>query len=298
MITLRLAKDYSVPTRWSELTPQDRDKFVSLCMALQDFETGAIDIDTYRYRAALALTGVDVSKVKKFNDNISETIYRISELTGFSLDIRPDENGQKVAYTDISLSRNLLPAFWGVSRLAPSLSGGWIGYRFNVSESGIVDCDITAAQYVDAVQLVDTYSKTRDKEALDMLFHTLYRPDEHAIEPGYSEKVAVYYNLRGILDFVKSQPDYRIIFAKTGTSESSMPQSPLGLGASMFSLSKAGYGDIESIKKLDMFTYLGALVQMSVDSILTLKASRLKPQEISEKLNLPIEFILPYFQES
>lgn len=279
MITLKLGNNcHKVATRWSELTPADRDKFVSLCMALQDFETGAIDIDTYRYRAALALTGVDISKVKDFNENISETIYRISELTGFPLDIRSDENGVKFAYTDITLSENLLPK-----------EGG---YRFHVSDSGLVDCTITAAQYIDAVQLVDTYSKTREPLARAFLYSTLYNTKEL---PSPEEQVAVYYNFRGILDFIKKQPDYALIFAKTEASEGSIPASPLGMEGSVFQLSKSGYGDIESIRRLDLFSYLGVLVQMSVDSILTCKANKLPAGETAEKLRLPLELVLPYF---
>lgn len=298
MITLKLGNNcHKVATRWSELTPSDRDKFVSLCMALQDFETGAIDIDTYRYRAALALTGVDISKVKDFNENISETIYRISELTGFPLDIRSDENGVKFAYTDITLSENLLPNFWKGFRNTPGKPrcGGYHGYKFKISESGIVDCNITAAQYIDAVSLVDAYSKTRDKAALDMLFHTLYKPDGHHYEPSFAEKVAVYYNFRGILDFIKKQPDYALIFAKTEATEGSIPASPLGMEGSVFQLSKSGYGDIESIRRLDLFSYLGVLVQMSVDSILTCKANKMPAGETAEKLRLPLELVLPYF---
>ena len=65
-----------------------------------------------------------------------------------------------------------------------------------------------------------------------------------------------------------------------------------------FALSKSGYGTLKEIKDLDVFTYLGALVQMSIESIRQLAAAKLSTGQIAEKLNIPVSEILPHITEN
>lgn len=287
MITLKLDNQYQVPTRWSELTPEDRGKFVSLCSAMQEFESGKTDFDTFKIRVALALCGVESPKA--YTEQMAENMFRISELTSFPFSVKEDKDGKKYAYVEVLLSQNLLPCF-------ANRRGACYGYTFKVSGSGLVDCNLTAEQYIDCMELVQLYSRSWDDAVLHKIFRTLYH-GEKFFTPSHQELVAVYYNIRGILEWVRQLEPYQILFARNASPDRAVPESPLGMGASLFGLSKAGYGDIESVKHLDMFTYLGALVQMTVDSILTLKANKLKPLEVAEKLNLQVNFVLPYYAE-
>ena len=108
--------------------------------------------------------------------------------------------------------------------------------------------------------------------------------------------VAMHYNFRGILDWIQRLPQYSILFSRASDKKS--PASPLGLSSSIFALSKSGYGTLKEIKNLDVFTYLGALVQMSVESIRQLAAAKLSTGQIAEKLNIPVSEILPHITEN
>ena len=68
---------------------------------------------------------------------------------------------------------------------------------------------------------------------------------------------------------------------------------PVGLAAGIFSLAKAGYGDIDTIRNLPLLSYLSLLVQQTIDSVKALEAAKLKPTEIADRLHLPTELILP-----
>ena len=87
-------------------------------------------------------------------------------------------------------------------------------------------------------------------------------------------------------------PDFRIIF--TPGEKKNGGSSPLGLSGSIFTLSKSGYGTLKEIQELDLFSYLGALVQMNIDGIYSLQSVGMKAGEIAEKMNLPLELVLPY----
>ena len=284
MITLRLEKDYSIPTRWDELTPMNRDQFVCLASALGSFEQGKDDFNELRCKTAFALLGMDLSKIKDFTPEFEENIFRITEVVTFPWRLE-EQDGKTVCSIDIILKQQLLPKL-----------RGHVGYTFIVSPGGMVDCSLTAEQYIDAVQLMQVYARTFSRESLEKLCDVLYgegagsdfRPDE---------RLAVYYNLRGILEWIKLLPEYALVFSGS-SRRSAAPASPLGLSGSIFQLAKAGYGSIEDIKKLDLFSYLGILVQMTTDSILAMKAQNIKPVDAAEKLGLAVELVTPYYEDA
>ena len=297
MITYRLSRhSYRIPDRWNDFTPDYGRQFVAMCLVFDLFETGKIDFWTMEAGIASALLGIDVTMVPRQNDILSENIFRLSERLRFPYRFRDNEDGSRTVSVNVVLRTNLLPK---IRR--------YRGYRFGITADGVVDCDITAEQYVEALSLMDLYGKTRKDEVLDELVLTMYGKSMQGssgtckvscktgrIPRAY--KVAVYYNLRGILEYLKMIPDFRLIFSpgerKSGGS------SPLGLSSSIFTLSKSGYGTLQEIRNLDLVTYLGALVQMNIDGIYALQSAGVKPGEIAEKLNLPLDCVLPYLSVS
>lgn len=279
MIVYKLGKHtYQIPTRWEEITPDDSKMFIRMCRAFELFEIGKINFEELRIAVSSSVLGVDFGLLPKQNDTLAENIFRLNEAIKFPYDIKTNEDGSQIVTVKIVLHRNLMPKL----RRTP-------GYKFQVTREGMIDCGITAEQYVDALDLLELYSSSRKNDVLDNLFETLYpgcRPVSRDI------KVAIYYNFRGILEWIKMLPDFRLIFSPGTRKRSGV--NPLGLSGSIFTLSKSGYGTLQEIRLLDLFSYLGALVQLNIDGILALQSAGLKPGEIAEKMNLPLEHILPY----
>ena len=282
MITCRLGKHtYRIPSKWDDFTPEEGTLFVRMSGAFDMFETGKMDFSTFRISVVAALLGLDVRRIRKQNDTLAENLYRLSEYLRYPYAIQENEDGSRTVSLRIVLRNNLLPDIKGLH-----------GYRFSVTREGMVDCSMTAAQYVEALPLADLYTKTRNAGVLDNLFNVLYGSGKGADKVPAEYKLAVYYNFRGILEWIRLRPDYQLIYSVSGSRRGG--SNPLGLSSSVFTLSKSGYGTLQEIRELDLFSYLGALVQLNIDGILSLQSAGLKPNAIAEKMNLPIEMVLPY----
>lgn len=289
MITIRFSRhSYRVPDRWDDFSQENAEKFVRLCHAFDLFETGAIDFRTLEAGVAAALLGIDVTMVPKQNSVLAENIFRLTEKLRFPYNFQDNEDGSRTVSVNVTLRVNLLPEIRRIK-----------GYRFHITNDGMVDCDLTAEQYVDALSLMELYTSSRKAEVLDELFKVLYggqnRGSSVLRKIPMVYKIAVYYNFRGILEWLKMLSDFRMIFATSEKKTSA--SSPLGLSGAIFTLSKSGYGTLQEIRNLDLMSYLGALVQLNIDGIYSLQSAGLKPGEIAEKMNLPMECVLPYITD-
>lgn len=297
MITLTLnEKSYQIPSAWSEIC--EKKQFISLSCSLFAFECGKIDFQELKMQVVFALTGIDINQIKTINETLSENIFRLSEFLTFPYHIEEIGDGDISVSINIMLNRNFLP-----------IIGKRKGYKYITNEAGVIDTDLNADTYIDAITLLENFTRTLNSEnnetvswqLLNALLNKLYPPQRpHYIEENENitqeEKIAVYYNFRGILESIKQDKDYDLIFNHPSES-SSRSNYPTGQQSSIFMLSKAGYGDINAIKRLDIFTYLNALTQQTIDSITTLAGTKMKPVKIAEKLNLTIEQVLPFVSE-
>lgn len=280
-------KTYDIPARWSEV--KDLAQFIRICKVLFDYESGAAGYDELRISLAVAALGLEVGCLKP-TDILYENLFRISEHITFPYTVTDMPDGSTSVGIDILMTDNLLAEISGCR-----------GYRYITSPSGVVDTDLTAQQYVDALQLLQLYSlRLKQGCGRDMLlgvlralFNTLYRPAE-AVEPPEDELIALLYNYRGIMATLQADPDYALIFSKDEPQQRPAAASPVGAQAAIFALSKAGFGDIAQIRSLDVHTFLAAMVQQTIDSIHTLAGAKMGAAAISEKLNLPLEQVLPF----
>ena len=278
MLTLTLKKKaYAIPDRWSELTPADGGRFIRMAAAMAAFEEGC-SFDEFRTLFTLAALGV--RKVPEITDTLSENIYRLSERLGFAYALQEREDGRTVAEITVVLAENLLPVLHGRK-----------GYRFHRDPSGKMDCSLTAEQYIDALSLLQAYQATRQRSALLELARVLY-PGLKETDP--DELQAVAYNFRGILAWIRAIPNYALIFSSAPAPGTAPVRNPVGLASSIYTLAKEGYGSIDEVKALPLFGYLDLLLQQSIETIRTLAASRMKPTQIAERLNLPTELVLDY----
>ena len=270
---------YLLPARWSDVT--DPAMFTDICRALYEFETGLTSFDEFRLSLTLAVLRLNPAKLRP-SEALHENLFRVAELLDFPYTITAYADGTRVATVTIRLEQNLLPK-----------AGGVTGYRYATDAAGVVDTNLTAQQYVEALAILPhiQHAMQSGKDAtaaLDDLVQTLYPGAEGLQE---AEKLAIFYNYRGIMATIAADPDYDLIFH---TIPGSGAPSPVGPQSAIFALSKAGYGDIGKIRALDVYTYLAALVQQTVDSIRALSSSGMKPGEIAQRLHLTTDQVAPY----
>lgn len=277
MITLKLRKTRQVPNRWHEL---DEAQFVRLSGAIADFEAGVTTFEQFKVMTVAAILDLKVDRLK-MTDTLFENLFRISEQLDFPYRILEKEDRKEVEFR-ICVNRQMMPKVKQNK-----------GYVFTV-DSGMIETSIVSEQYVDALSVMKLYSSDHSEQALDMLVKVLYCPLPYSKENMQKvklhqftreQKLAAYYNFRGLLEWIRRIDKYDIIF---NSAEDRPGRSPLGMEGSLYSLSKAGYGVFRDICKLDLFTYLDLLLSMTIESIHSLKGCGLKPTEIAEKLNLTV----------
>ena len=273
---------YDLPARWSELTSEHGRQFTALCSAMSSFESGEIPFWKFRVLIVAALLNIRFKKLfDKPEGTLYENFYRIAEQIDFPFTLSRAADGSESAAITILLSRNLLPKI-GMHR----------GYTFDHHADGELECTLTAEQYIDALALMQAYGAGKQLSSLQSLAETLY-PGLKGAKTDKDTLLAVYYNFRGILQYIQSLPSYRLIFA-TLPSEGGSPANPVGMSGTIYTLAKLGYGDINTVKSLNLFTYLDLLLQQSVDTIKTYVGMKLKPNEIADRMNLPLDLIFPY----
>lgn len=277
MITLKLRKTRQIPNRWHEL---DEDQFTRLCGAIASFEKGETTFEQFKVMTVAAILDLDVTRLK-MTDTLFENLFRISEQLGFPYRIHEKEDRKEVEFR-ICVNRQMLPKVKHNK-----------GYVFNV-DSGMIETSIVAEQYIDAISVMKLYSSGHKDSALDILVKVLYCPLPYSKDNmqkvmlhqfSREQKVAAYYNFRGLLEWIRKIDKYDLIF---NSAEPRSGRSPIGLEGSLYSLSKAGYGIYKDICSLDLFTYLDMLLSQTIESIHSLKGCGLKLTEIAEKLNLTI----------
>ena len=277
MITLKLRKSRQVPNRWHEL---DEAQFVRLSGAIAAFEAGITTFEQFKVMTVAAILDLKINKLN-MTDTLFENLFRISEQLDFPYRILEKEDRKEVEFR-ICVNRQMMPIVKQNK-----------GYVFTV-DSGMIETSIVSEQYVDAISVMKLYSSDRSDQALDMLVKVLYCPLPYSKENMQKvklhqftreQKLAAYYNFRGLLEWIRRIDKYDIIF---NSAEDRPGRSPLGMEGSLYSLSKAGYGVLREICKLDLFTYLDLLLSMTIESIHSLKGCGLKPTEIAEKLNLTV----------
>ena len=277
MITLKLKKSRQVPNRWHEL---NEEQFVRLAGVISDFEKGVTNFEQFKVMTVAAILDLKVNKLK-MTETLFENLFRISEQLDFPYKIREKEDHKEVEFR-ICVNRQMQPKVKQNQ-----------GYVFTV-DSGMIETSIVSEQYVDAVSVMKLYSSDQSGQSLDMLVKVLYCPLPYSKENMQkvklhqftrNQKLAVYYNFRGLLEWIRRIDKYDIIF---NSAEEKPGKSPIGMEGSLYSLSKAGYGVFRDICTINLFTYLDLLLSQTIESIHTLKGCGLKPTEIAEKLNLTV----------
>lgn len=275
MLTVELKSRYDVPCRWSEL---GRKQFTAAAAAMLAFESGKIDFDSLRLKIVEAAMGLNLKRIK-VSDELCENLFRISENLNF---YRISESeGRRTLEADIVLHENKIPKV-----------GKWRGYIFNL-KGGVVDTDLTAERYVDAISLLSHYSRTGASEALDRLAATLYCSHPYSAENARKVnvknfpkdvKAAILLNFRGILEWIQRLPKYDILFHAIQSTNKAAPL--VGPEGTIYRLSKSGFGSVEEIGRLPLFSYLDIQLTVTCNSIREMHGMKMSITEICDRVHL------------
>lgn len=281
MITLTLNRHtYNIPSKWEEC---DAATFSRLSRAMWNFELGHTDFDAFKVEIVAACLGVDIPSTR-LTDFLGVNFFTLSELLTFPYTLHNNPDGSQTAYIDVVMQKNLYPQVGGID-----------GYRYDTDAAGVIDSTLTAAQYTSGISLLNlqssyirSYREDLALQLLDTLMRLLYNGKSGV---SVDEMIAVMYNFRGITESIRRDTSYDLIFRK---ADHKTEPSPVGSNSGIFALTKAGYGDFDAVSKMDVHTFLSAMVQQTVDSIHTLQGSGMKPGKIAQKLNLDVEQVLPF----
>ena len=281
MITLTLYKHtYDVPSKWEDC---DAATFRRLARAMWNFEMGHTNFDTFRIEIVAACLSVDIPSTR-LTDFLGVNFFTLSELLTFPYTLHDNPDGSQTAFVEVVMQNNLYPAIMDAE-----------GYRYETDANGVIDTTLNAAQYTSGISLLNLqasyirgYREDLALQLLDTFVRLMYNGRSVA---NIDDRIAAMYNFRGITESIRRDASYDLIFRKKG--QKSEP-SPVGSNASLFALTKAGYGDFEAVSKMDVHTFLSAMVQQTVDSIHSLQGAGMKPGKIAEKLNLDVEQVLPF----
>ncbi len=192
---------------------------------------------------------------------------------------------------DLSIRRQLLP------ELRISRRQKLKGYSFDCCR--IPETNMTAEQFIDANQAYEAFEESRDLAYLDLLTAILY------CNPYTSEKAralteliqsisielknAVLLNFLGILNYLFRETQYSVLFSQSGSKNKK--KNRLGISAILFSMSEKGYGSLQEVAGLNLFTFLDLIYKNISDAVNECLSLEMSKEEISEKLDIPMNVI-------
>lgn len=325
-------KTINIPDSWEELAPV---QYVATVELLFELIEGRLSILEFRLRLLKELTGYKRSK-KRYDaetiEQINSNLFVLSERLNFPLkpvyhnpellDVVSEElkkillNNfifdipQVTVYEDelamirsrlnysvaihLNMRKNPLPSVETYDAILH-------GPVFNIDKNGLVDTDIVAQEYVDAMGFYILYQKTKKEDFLDRLVASLYRPEREKYDSFQCQQRLIYIQCldintrKGILLFFQNiqeyflnHPVYGILFQ--GKEDKNVIS--LGMENTIYNLSKEGYGTKNEISRLRLDDYLGMLLKMLIDSVKNLRALDKNNQEIASQLHLQIETVM------
>jgi len=318
MLTLCLNdKEYEFTNSWEELT---QDQFIYLVDLLSKYHQGILDAGEVRIHYFLKVAGLKPRRIRKAEREqlFSENVYRAASMINFffkwvytnkksfanfptelqeqlthadpedlpdSVDVRAARKMKRYLEVDAVFARNLVTKIPGIHSMK--------AYRFTL-EDDFLDTSLTAAQYVDAYSVWESWSERNDSKTLDLLCAILYQEKNYSSERAHNRlelagtismkiKQAIVLNFMAIHVFFSQRTKYAILFS--GTESDKKGKISLGFHDSIYSLIKAGYGDVE---KMDLVKFLDLMLKELKDSVKTLHDNEMKIEDIAAHAKLTV----------
>lgn len=314
-------KNYQLPSRWEEFSPEE---FLTVARYVSLFAEGSLSLHQTKIHLFCALTNYRIERLKpsqrqKFTDNLLriledfnffyEIIYSpVSKFKNITPEIRqllrkqePEKIGEPEARFAEKLKRSYVPDLQIRRQLLPELRISrrqkLKGYSFDCCR--IPETNITAEQFIDANQAYEAFEESRDVAYLDLLTAILYchpyssekaRAQVEQVQSIHiGQKNAVLLNFIGILNYLFRETQYSILFSQSGSK--TKKKNLLGMSAILFSMSEKGYGSLQEVAGLNLFTFLDLIYKNISDAVSECLGLEMSKEEISEKLDIPMNVI-------
>lgn len=313
--------NYKLPSQWEEFSPEE---FLTVARYISLFTEGAFTLHQIKIHLFCALTNFRIERLKpnqrqKFTDNLLKLLenfnffYEIiyspaSKFKNISPKVRqllrkqePEKIEEPEARFAEKLKRSYVPDLSICRQLLPevriSRRQKLKGYSFDCCR--IPETNMTAEQFIDANQAYEAFEESRDLAYLDLLTAILY------CNPYTSEKAralteliqavsielknAVLLNFLGILNYLFRETQYSVLFSQSGSKNKK--KNRLGISAILFSMSEKGYGSLQEVAGLNLFTFLDLIYKNISDAVNECLSLEMSKEEISEKLDIPMNVI-------
>lgn len=305
---------FHIPNQWEELSTS---QFCNVGKALRLLEMGKVDFPEFKLLVIYALLEEKPISQPQ-NDTYCENLFRISEHITFPYKfVYPDEKflnfppdiqqwlakhlptDAEDPYLRIAagMDRYVEPDLHFAKQMMPLLPGTNLnGYTFFLAGQ-VVNTTLTAQQYIDANTLLQQYHSSKQEEFLRSLVQILYCPEPYSADKaqklslkkvGEEYLYAVMYNYMAIVNWISVLPKYDILFHSPSKKDG---KNPLGPNAPLYTLAGKGYGSLNEVSAMPLFSYLDLLLKQTADAVLQLKSIGKKKGEIASELNLTIEQI-------
>ena len=318
MLTLCLNdKEYEFPNSWEELT---QDQYIYLCGLLRKYHQGILNAGEVRIHFFLYVANLKPRRIRRAEKEqlFSENVYRAASMIGFffkwvyenkksfanfskelqgqlthtdpedlpdNVNVRAARKMKRYMEVDAVFARNLVPGIPGFKTLK--------AYRF-ILEDNFLDTSLTAAQYVDAYSVFENWAEENESKTLDLMCAILYQDKDYSSKRAYESievvrripieiKQAILLNYMAIHVFLSQRTKYTILFSGTGTDKKG--KITLGFHDSIYSLIKAGYGDVE---KMNLVKFLDLMLKELMDSVQLLHDNEMKLEDIASKAKLSV----------
>ncbi len=306
---------YRIPDRWEELTPQ---QFIHLVGLLRGFTRGELSTETVRALFFLDAAGLKLKRIHNQEqvDRFAENVYRIADQLNFMFRIEYEnkkafsafsEGTRKVLYRilpeeladdsaeiraarklkkhrviDAVVGKNLIPE-------VPLRRNTIRGYTFDQT-GNLLQFDLTAGDFIDACTVYDQFSETGDPVYLDLITAALYGnpPIETIRKIDPDTKAAILFNFQSNLLFLQENTDYAVLWWTQPEKSKKKATNRLGFSDSLYTIAKAGYGDLQGLKELPVIDFLNLLIKELRDAVLALKESKKNNAEIAEATHLTL----------
>lgn len=317
MLVLSFAnRTYQIPESWQELKT---DEFIHLVGLLRAYIRGDITADAVRAMFFLHSAGMKPRRIRRQEQAnlFSENVYRIARELNFMFRVEYENQKALAAFpavirtllhrvlpedidddsTEVRAARKLrkkliIDATFGII-LIPEIKlrrKVLTGYTFNLT-GNIIQFDLKAGQFIDACTVFDQFNESGDTMYLDMITAILYgnQPIEVVRQIPDDTKAAVLFNFQANLMFLQENTDFSVLWWNNSSQAKKRPSNRLGFSDSLYTIAKAGYGDLQNLKELPVIDFLNLLVKELRDAVLALKEAKKNNAEIAEitKLTLP-----------
>lgn len=266
-------KRVNIPNRWELL---NSDKYLYLIALLTQFALKNATVDDVRFHYVCHVLGVQPSGIT--DPEAMANLIVIADQVDFIF----DSSGK----INLCFLAQLLPVLKIKNRR-------WPGYQVNTS-FGTLTCSLTAAQFIDAKELLNG---SADK--LPLLASILYCPDPYLSEKAHklASKFktadplllqAVSMNFQALLTYLFTQTHFSLL--STGT-RGEISEIATGMTETMYNLSTDGMGDVSAVKQMPIIEFLTILRKKIIESVKAMHDAKIDIIKISESTGLPIHII-------